>query len=223
MVSSLVARLGRCRAIMAHPKLLAHLTPDRKLVWGRVELPASIFGCSIEMRKESETKKLELQVFLKERNIDACCIQERHLNSSHRFSIRGYETIRRDRKDRILTLVKNTHAAAEVYTSEDEDTEVLYIKLLLDKNALTIYNLYSSPNKQLRPVFQPDPDRWIIMGDFNSHSPIWGYDDLNHKGDELEDWIITHNMVLINKAPQLSTPELGEQRAVQIWPSLPMM
>ena len=115
-----VARLGRCRAIMVHPKLLAPLTPDRKLVWGRVELPSSINGCSIGMRKESETKKLEPQVLLKERNIDVCCIQETHLNSSHRFSIRDYETFRRDRKDRpkggILTLVKNTHAAAEVYS-----------------------------------------------------------------------------------------------------------
>ena len=66
-------------------------------------------------------KKLELQVLLKERNIDVCCIQETHLNSSHPFSIRAYETFRRDRKDRpkggILTLV--------VYRSEDEDTEVL--------------------------------------------------------------------------------------------------
>ena len=25
------------------------------------------------------------------------------------------------------------------------------------------------------------------MGDFNSHSPSWGYDDLDHKGDEVED------------------------------------
>ena len=150
-------------------------------------------------------KKLELQVLLKERNIDVCCIQETHLNSSHRFSIRGYDTFRRDRKNRpkggILAHVKNTHAAAELNRSEDEDTEVLGIKLLLDKNPLTIYNLYPPPNKQLRPqVFQSDPDRWIIMGDFNSHSPSWGYDDLDHKGDEVEDWIITHNMVLINKA-----------------------
>ena len=38
------------------------------------------------------------------------------------------------------------------------------------------------------------------MGNFNSHSPSWGYDDLDHKGDEVEDWTITHNMVLINKA-----------------------
>ena len=64
-------------------------------------------------------KKLELQVLMKERNIDVCYIQETHLNSSHRFSIRGYDTFRRDRKNRpkggILAHVKNTHAVAEVY------------------------------------------------------------------------------------------------------------
>jgi len=66
--------------------------------------------------KSSENKNLELQVLLKERNIDVCCIQETHLNSSHRFSIRDYETFRRDRKDipigGNLTLVNNTNAAA---------------------------------------------------------------------------------------------------------------
>ena len=143
---------------MSHSKLLAPLTPDRKLRmlhWNA---------------KGVRNKKLEL---LKKTIIDICCIHETRLNSSHRFSIRGYETFRRDRKDRpkggIPTLEKNTHVAAEVYGSEEEDTEVLGIKLLLDKLPQgTIYNLYSPPNKQLR--FQPDPDRCIIMGDFSSHS-----------------------------------------------------
>ena len=36
-------------------------------------------------------KKLELQQFLKAQKIDVCCIQETHLNNTHRFSIRGYE------------------------------------------------------------------------------------------------------------------------------------
>ena len=126
MVLSLVARLGRYRAIMVHPKLLVPLTQERKLVW--VQSRATSFNLRmIHWNAEGvRNKKLELQVLLKERNINVCCIQETHLNSSHRFSIRRYETFRRDRKDRpnggILTLVKNTHAAAEVYRSEDEDT-----------------------------------------------------------------------------------------------------
>ena len=36
------------------------------------------------------------------------------------------------------------------------------------------------------------------MGDFNSHSPSWGYPDLGSKGEEVEDWIIINQMVLIN-------------------------
>ena len=136
-----------------------------------------VMGLSRATSFRVRNKKNELQVLMKQRNIDECCIQETHLNSRHRFSIRGYETFRKNRKDRlkggILTLVKNTHAAAEVCRPEDEDTEVLGIMLLLDKYPLPINNLCSLSNKQLRPqVFLPDPDRWIIMGD---------YDDLDHK------------------------------------------
>ena len=36
------------------------------------------------------------------------------------------------------------------------------------------------------------------MGDINSHSPSWGYLDLGSKGEEVEDWIIINQMVLIN-------------------------
>ena len=56
MVSSLIARLGRCRAIMTHPKLLAPLIPDRKLVWGRVELQASIFALEYGRSLKQKTR-----------------------------------------------------------------------------------------------------------------------------------------------------------------------
>ena len=55
-------------------------------------------------------KKLEIQTFLKSINIEVCCIQETHLNSNHCFSIRGYETFRRDTesgpKGGLLILIK---------------------------------------------------------------------------------------------------------------------
>ena len=43
------------------------------------------------------------------------------------------------------------------------------------------------------------------MGDFNSHSPSWGYPDLDPKGDKVEDWIITSQMVLINRLDEPHT------------------
>ena len=36
----------------------------------------------------------------------------------------------------------------------------------------------------------------MILGDFNSHSPSWGYPSLDAKG-EMEHWIVSNCLVLI--------------------------
>ena len=108
-------------------------------------------------------------------------------------------------KGELLILVKNIYRAAEIHRSGDEDTEVLGIKLMFEGNPLSIYNLYSPPPKALHlHAIQLEEGRWIIMGDFNSHSPSWGYPDLDPKGDEVEDWIIGQ-MVLINRPDEPHT------------------
>ena len=38
----------------------------------------------------------------------------------------------------------------------------------------------------------------MIVGDFNSHSPSWGYPSINAKGEEVEHWIVSNRLVLIN-------------------------
>ena len=95
--------------------------------------------------------------------------------------------------------MKNIYPAAEIHRSGDEDTEALGIKLMFEGNPLSIHNLYSPPPKPLHlHAIQPEGGKWIIMGDFTSHTPRRGYLDLDPKGDEVEDWIITNQMVLIN-------------------------
>ena len=148
-------------------------------------------------------KKLELQQFLKVQKIDVCCIQETHLNNTHRFSIRGYEIHRVDRADRpkggVLTLVKTSIPSTEVQRSEKADTEYITVKLILPDRNLTICNLYSPPNKAINlQILQPNSEDWMIVGDFNSHSPSWGYPSINAKGEEVEHWIVSNRLVLIN-------------------------
>ena len=105
----------------------------------------------------------------------------------------------------------NIYPTAQLHKSIDEDTEVLGIKLMFECNPLSIYELYSPPPKMLRPppltppppppphAIQPEGERWIIMGDFNSHSPSCGYLDLDPKGDEVEYRIIPNQIVPINR------------------------
>lgn len=153
-----------------------------------------------------QRKKVELQRFLKENAIDVCCIQETHLKNTHRFFIRGYEVFRQDRENRpkggLITLVRNNIPAAETQSSgqADLDTEFLGVKLVLSDMPVTVLNVYSPPDKQIQlDSILVDPQSWIITGDFNSHSPSWGYPELNRKGEDVENWTDGNHLVLINR------------------------
>ncbi|GFR91032.1 RNA-directed DNA polymerase from mobile element jockey-like [Elysia marginata] len=62
--------------------------------------------------------------------------------------------------------------------------------------------------------------RISILGDFNSHSQSWGYDEMDHRGEEVENWQIDQNLQLLNDPEDqdtfysrrwrtTSTPDLG--------------
>ena len=77
--------------------------------------------------------------------IDVCCIQETHLNSTHKFSIRKYEMHRVDQahrpKDGVLTLVKTSVPSTKVQRSEKTDMEYITVNHILPDRNLTICNL----------------------------------------------------------------------------------
>ena len=145
-------------------------------------------------------KKTDLQNFLWQHSIDVCCVQETHLTTNHRFFIRGYETYRQDREGGILMLVKNRVPSAELCRSQTGDTEYVGVRVIPNTTTtITVLNLYSPPD---RPIaldgIEPINSNWIVLGDFNSHSPSWGYSDVDNKGEEVENWLISNQLVLIN-------------------------
>lgn len=40
----------------------------------------------------------------------------------------------------------------------------------------------------------------VIIGDFNSHSTSWGYEETNENGNLVEDWAEAHHLDLIHDA-----------------------
>ena len=156
-------------------------------------------------------KKPELQEFLRKENIDVICIQETHLLEAHRFFVRGYELFRHNRKSQhkggLVTLVRNTIPAAEVKRSEENvGTEYLATKIVLEKREILIYNVYCSPDKNLNMATLPSENiSTFVLGDLNSHSPSWGYEDLNARGEHIEDWMIDKKMLLLNKPNDQAT------------------
>ena len=119
---------------------------------------------------------------------------------------RGYKVFRQDRENQpkggLLTLVRNNIPAEEIQRSgqADLDTEYLVVRLVLTGTPVTVFNIYSPPDKQIQlHNIKVEPQSWIITGDFNSHSPSWGYKKLNSKGEKVENWITENRLILINK------------------------
>ena len=150
-------------------------------------------------------KKPELQVFLRQHCVDVICIQESHLSEARRFFVRGYDVFRRDRptghKGGILTLVKhNIPAVLTAQTSDDSDLEYITIKIFLNTEELFITNCYSPSTSRLDlHKIDVQPEKHLIVGDFNGHSPAWGYADSDSRGEEIQDWLIDNNLTLINQ------------------------
>nr|KAG5698284.1 hypothetical protein BaRGS_016986 [Batillaria attramentaria] len=69
-----------------------------------------------------------------------------------------------------------------------------------DTEAELFLHVYSPPNKQIQlDSITVDAHSRIATGDFNSHSPSWGYQDLNKKEEDHENWTISNQLILINK------------------------
>ena len=98
--------------------------------------------------------------------------------------------------------MRNSLASIETHrsTSQITDTESITVNVILKDKHLTVCNIYSPPSKAIQlPQPSQDQEHWLAIGDFNSHSPSWGYKNMDPKGEELEGWIIANNLVLINK------------------------
>ena len=72
------------------------------------------------------------------------------------------------------------------------------MKATKSRTQYTIYNCYSPTTENL-PLDGIDiqDDHCIVVGDFNSHSPSWGYKDLDARGEEMENWITDNNVQLL--------------------------
>ena len=145
------------------------------------------------------------------------CFQETYLKEPCRFFVRGYDIFQHDRptghKGVVITLVKHNILAVLIAQSAGNDLEFITIKVFLQGEELFITNIYSPPTSRLDlPSIDLLPEKHLTVGDFSSHSPAWGYNDSNPRGDEIQDWL-TMSLSLSNNqlTSHPTTPEPGRR------------
>jgi len=156
-------------------------------------------------------KKIELAHLLSEKDIHVALIQEsQHQSTDPHISNYTHTacTHRRGECQGIITYIRNDITGSVEQIETDRPTDIQKVTIWHDGAKFTVYNVYNPPWNDF--LFKSFPNtvfqKTIVAGDFNGHSPRWGYQDSNNTGRALEEINETSNLTILQN--EESTPTL---------------
>ncbi|GFW23601.1 transposable element Tcb2 transposase [Trichonephila clavipes] len=162
---------------------------------------------------QSMRKIEELTEILNVNKVHIACLQETKLNPNLKLKIKGFTTLRKDRKDRagggLAFLIKSADIKFREITLppttdyDENSTEVQAIIVLLPQQEVTIINAYHPDNSDinldlLNTLLDTKSDTKILLEDINAKSPSWGSRTLDLKGSQIEDLLCDNDLSILN-------------------------
>ena len=168
-------------------------------------LQINIDGMSIKSGKKEQLSKV-----LNDNEVHVALVQE----SQHKVinpHISGYTTYACECEEcqGVITYIRNDSTAdVQNHIATDNPTHVQKVTLWKEGKKFTLFNVYSPPNSicSIPDLNETMYRNTIIAGDFNGHSPLWGYGDSNATGKYIEE--INESTNLIIQQDKNSTPTL---------------
>ena len=153
------------------------------------------------------------------------CLQETFLKPGDNLDIRGYTLYNHihqagDRASGGSSIILN-NSIPQSQIQLNTNLQAVAVKATLHKT-IHVCSLYLPPGDRiniadLEHLIQQLPKPFIIMGDFNSHSNVWGCRDTDQKGRIIEDVINRNNLLLYNnKAYTYLHPGTGTYSAIDL-------
>ena len=172
----------------------------------------------------------DIQLLINEHNPVAICLQETFLPHNHSFHIRNFtgyhHTHETDNQPKggVSILIGQDTPQSEVHI--DTNLQVKAVKITTHKT-ITLCSMYVPPFRQLtesalNKVLDQLPRPYLIMGDFNAHSILWGNDSTDSKGRTMENIISDNNLCLFNnKSTTYLHPATGAKTSIDLTLSSP--
>jgi len=163
----------------------------------------------------SQIKKTELHANLVKHNVYIFAITEANLTAEKLiyYQLSGYTLYRLPKYRQVASgiligisksLFAEFKIVKEIGNSEDK-SEIVKVNVWKKGNIFTIYAICSPPNNKPDFTSLYITSKTIMIGDFNAHSPKWGYKDTNTAGKEKEDLLNTSVSELIYNDTDPST------------------
>ena len=148
----------------------------------------------------------ELCLLSQQYNPVAICLQETHIADINKTSFNGYtpyhriDTSHERASGGSSILIRNDVIHSPVHL--DTSLQAVAVKITLSF-VFTICSIYVPPynyidSKELEHLLSQIPEPVMILGDFNSHNPLWGSDHITPKGRVVENFISQNDLCLFN-------------------------
>lgn len=160
----------------------------------------------------SAAKRSVISSIADKEKVDIICLEETHVDgdTASRFSITGFDLVS-------YTLHAKHGRATYVRGNITEAAHVLSTPFcdVIRVGGYHIANVYKPPSESwdstdVLPVL---PHPAVLVGDFNSHHPDWGYQEANPDGDQLQTGLhsTTSNSSMTRSNEVPSTPPDGSE------------
>ena len=149
----------------------------------------------------------ELQALISSKSPVVAAIQETKLKQEHSCNIHHYKTYRYDAPS-----VTIAHGGVALLVHYSAPSTPFHLRTNLQAVAATVdfgnlqvtcVSIYLPPDEDfpdnaLQELIRQLPRNFVLLGDFNAHSTVWGCTRSNRRGSRLEDLILRNDMCILN-------------------------
>ena len=162
------------------------------------------------------TKKTELKKLFHDKNVHIALLQETQHKSCD-TTITGYTAYpcQCDKCRGVITYIRNDVQGDVTPCTADQPNDIQLATVWFGERKLKVHNVYSSPKETFTFSAQDTIFKnTVLAGDFNGHSPLWGYADTNASGTNIENLCQSTNLICLqdeNSPPTLLHKVHGTQ------------
>jgi len=159
---------------------------------------------SINIEGLSAAKEEIVSEICKKNKCAVLCMQETHRGVNKiRPHVVGMTLVAERPHDQYgsAMFVRDGTVVAGTSLSEVNNVETLSVQFA----RLTVTSIYKPPNEMFKITDSPEldnPGPHVLIGDYNSHSTQWGYNETNEDGRRVENWAEAKRLKLIHDSKQ---------------------
>ena len=149
----------------------------------------------------------ELNLLVVNHNPLAVCLQETFLKDTDNIIVRGFNLYHKFHETE-----NSASGGVSILVNENVPQSIVTLNTTLQAVAvnvtahktITICSVYLPPRNHFNfnPKDLQNAISFYFVGDFNGHHTLWGCEDVNNRGQQLEDLILKNDLILFNDKSQ---------------------